>query len=108
MPATTKQLFVVAALATATMTGSVQAQTPAPAQDQGDRAIEQYACKDILRDSGANRDVAIAFLHGYLLGKSGGSKFNLDKLRSQTDAFIERCLDNPAEKAEQAMITVKK
>ena len=103
MPKMTQQLsaatIAVAALLTA---------LPVQAQDQGDRTIEQYACKDVMRDSGANRDVAIAFLHGYLLGKSGSSKFNLDKIRAQTDAFIDRCLDNPNEKAEQAMTAVKK
>ena len=81
--------------------GTMFAATQAVAQPAGDRSIEQFACKDVMRDSGANRDVAIAFLHGYLLGKSGSSKFNVDNLRVQTDAFIDRCLDNPNEKAEQ-------
>ena len=75
---------------------------PAWAQDTKDRSVEQYLCKDVMRESGANRDVAIAFLHGYLLGKSGSSKFNVDTLRQQSDAFIERCLDNPGEKAVDA------
>ncbi len=110
MPAMKTGLLGLAAILAAALGGPAQAQSPAqsPAQDTGDRAIEQYACKDVMRDSGANRDVAIAFLHGYLLGKSGVSKFNLDRLRTQTDAFIDRCLDNPTEKAEQAMSTVKK
>jgi hypothetical protein len=81
---------------------------PASAQDAKSRTIEQYECKDVMRDSGANRDVAVAFLHGYLLGKSGGSAFNLDVLHRQTDAFVERCLDNPREKAVDAMMAVKK
>lgn len=79
----------------------------AHAQSERNRAVEQYACKDVMRESGANRDVAIAFLHGYLLGKSGGSSFNLDKLQRETDAFIERCLENPGEKALDAMTAVK-
>jgi hypothetical protein len=77
------------------------------AQETGDRTIEQFSCKDVMRDSGSNRDVAIAFLHGYLFGKSGGSKFNLDTLRKQSDLFIDRCLDNPSEKAVDAMAKVK-
>jgi hypothetical protein len=78
------------------------------AQSQPERTIEQFSCKDLMRDGGPNREVAIAFLHGYFLGKSGASKFNLDVLEKQTDAFIERCLDNPNEKAVEAMGTVKK
>ena len=103
MSAMNKRVFG-ATIAVAALFSSVLVQ----AQEPGDRTIEQYACKDVMRDSGANRDVAIAFLHGYLLGKSGTSKFNIDKLRAQTDTFIDRCLDNPNEKAEQAMMTVKK
>lgn len=80
----------------------------AQAQDKGERSIEQYSCKDVMRESGGNRDVAVAFLHGYLLGKSGGSAFNTETLRKQTDAFIERCLDNPAIRAVDAMGDVKK
>jgi HdeA/HdeB family protein len=77
------------------------------AQGVNSRSIEQYTCKDVMREHGANRDVTIAFLHGFLLGKSGGSKFDLDILHKQTSDFIERCLDNPAEKAVDAMAKVK-
>ncbi|MFZ0053653.1 MAG: HdeA/HdeB family chaperone [Pseudolabrys sp.] len=80
--------------------------SPASAQDSKDRAIEQYTCKDIMRESGASRDVAIAFLRGFLLGKSGTTKFNLDVLHKQSDEFIERCLTNPDEKAMDAMSKV--
>jgi len=73
------------------------------AQDTKDRTIEQYVCKDIMRESGASRDVAIAFLRGFMLGKSGTTKFNLDALHRQSDQFIERCLSNPDEKAMDAM-----
>jgi HdeA/HdeB family protein len=80
----------------------------ASAQSQPERTIEQFSCKDLMRDGGPNREVAIAFLHGYFLGKSGAAKFNLDVLEKQTDAFIERCLDNPNEKAVEAMSSIKK
>jgi hypothetical protein len=78
------------------------------AQTGGERTIEQYLCKDVVRESGADRDVAIAFLHGFLLGKSGESKFDVEALRKQSNAFIERCLDNPGEKAVDAMTRIKK
>ena len=53
------------------------------AQGERNRTIDQYACKDVMRDSGANRDVAIAFLHGYLLGKSTGTNFSLDRIQGE-------------------------
>jgi hypothetical protein len=80
---------------------------PCAAQEAKDRTVEQYVCRDVVRESGADRDVAIAFLHGFLLGKSGGSKFNLDALQRQSNEFIERCLDNLAERAVDAMLKVK-
>jgi hypothetical protein len=100
----------LAALACAMlMSGAALAQTGKDRMpDSGDRSVEQYACKDVMRESGGNRDVAIAFLHGFLLGKSGGSGFNVETLRKETDAFIERCLDNPALKAIDAMTAAKK
>jgi hypothetical protein len=87
------------------MSGAAQAQDK---RDTCDRTVEQYACKDVMRESGGNRDVAIAFLHGYMLGKSGGSAFNVETLRKQTDAFIERCLDNPGLRASDAMSEIRK
>ena len=77
--------------------------SPAAAQDAKERTVEQYMCKDIMRESGSNRDVAIAFLHGFLLGKSGSTKFNIDALHKHSADFIERCLDNPNERAIDAM-----
>lgn len=79
---------------------------PLSAQDSKDRAVEQFSCKDVMRESGANRDVAIAFLRGFLLGRSGSTKFNLDVLHKQSDDFIERCLANPDEKAMDAMAKI--
>jgi hypothetical protein len=81
--------------------------SPASAQDAKDRSVEQFTCRDVMRESGTDRDVAIAFLHGFLLGKSGGSKFNLDALHKQSVDFIERCLDNLSGRALDIMSKVK-
>ena len=79
---------------------------PLSAQETNERTIDQYLCKDVLREA-SNRDVAVAFLHGYLLGRSGGSKFNVQVLREQTDKFIDSCLDHPGDKAVDVMTRVK-
>ena len=99
--------FCTKVLVTSVILSGVLDMTPVLAQDTNQRTIDQYACKDILRESGSNRDVAIAFLHGFLLGKSGATTFNLETLKKQTDAFLERCLDNPHDKAVDTMMTVK-
>jgi hypothetical protein len=80
----------------------------AEAQDNPTRTVEQYLCKDVMREHGGNRDIAIAFLQGFMLGKTGSSSFNIDALHKQTTDFIEYCLDHPAEKAEDAMAKIKK
>ena len=99
----TRMAAAISAAALLTGLGS----NPVLAQDSKDRAVEQYLCKDIMRDSGANRDVAIAFLHGFLLGKSGTSKFNLDVVHKQTDDFTELCLSRPDDKAIDVMSKIK-
>ena len=79
----------------------------ASAQSANSRTVEQYTCKDVMREHGDNRDVTIAFLHGFLLGRSGSSSFDTDLLHKQTGAFIEYCLDHPGEKAVDAMARIK-
>ena len=75
----------------------------ASAQNADTRTVDQYSCKDVMREHGDNRDVTIAFLHGFLLGKSGSASFDIDALHKQTSTFIEYCLDHPTEKAIDAM-----
>ena len=77
------------------------------AQAANTRTIDQYTCKDVMREHGDNRDVTIAFLHGFLLGKSGSGTFDIDALHKQTSDFIEYCLDNPSAKAVDAMSKIK-
>jgi HdeA/HdeB family len=79
----------------------------AAAQSTNTRTIDQYSCKDVMREHGENRDVTIAFLHGFLLGKTGSASFDIDVLHKQTSAFIEYCLDHPGEKAVDTMAKIK-
>ena len=81
---------------------------PASAQTKADRAVELFTCKDVMREPNVSRETAIAFLHGYLLGKSGSSHFNVEAMETQTNAFIEQCLDSPQNKAAEVMEKLKK
>jgi hypothetical protein len=76
-------------------------------QDTRERAVEQYTCKDVMRENGPNRDISIAFLHGFLLGKSGRSTFNIDVLYDQARRFIDYCLDNPHNKAVDVLSKIR-
>jgi HdeA/HdeB family len=97
------KIFAVAAL----MLATALTIKPVFAQQKGKRSVDQYTCKDVMRESGPSRDVAIAFIHAYLLGRANATTFNVDALHKQTDAFVNRCLDNPNEKALDAMMNVK-
>jgi len=71
-------------------------------------SVDSFTCKDVMRSGDTDRDTTIAFLHGFLLAKSGGTTIDVEAMSKQTDAFIERCLDEPAEKALDSMAAVKK
>ena len=98
-----KLLPALVALAALVGTGASFAQAPLPVE----RTTDQYTCKDIMRENGVNRDIAIVFIHAFLLGKSGGNKFNVETYEKQTDTFIEHCLTNPNDKAVDAMEKIK-
>lgn len=76
------------------------------AQTATDRSIDQYTCKQVMREGPTARETSIAFLHGYLLGKSNSVKFNVETLLKRTDSFIDSCLDNPSAKAIDIMMKV--
>lgn len=57
--------------------------------------LTSSACKDLMRFSGEDRVIALAFAHGYWLGKKGTTIYKPGKLGEATDELIETCLDNP-------------
>lgn len=69
---------------------------------EGEAQVEDmnaYKCKDVMRMSGEDRDVAMAVLHGYMLGKKGVVSFVPAELGKASNDFIEYCLDHPADNA---------
>lgn len=96
--------IAIAALAVATVLVAMGPGEPAAAQDQeGTREVASYQCRDVMRMSGKDRDIALAFLHGYVLGTKGETSFDPEALRGATDLFIEYCLSNPDDVALDAM-----
>ena len=61
--------------------------------------LNSYRCKDIMRLSGEDREVALALVHGYRLGKKGTTQYQTEVLAEITDKFIDYCLDHPQEGA---------
>jgi HdeA/HdeB family len=96
--------FIIGAALLLAGLGAAAAQQP----PDNTRSVDQYQCKDVMREHGTNRDVAISFLNGYLLGKSSSSSFDIEALHKRTTDFIEYCLDHPSEKAVDAMSKLMK
>ena len=63
------------------------------------RDLNNYTCKEVMRSSGTERELTLAFVHGYRLGKKGATQYDVEALSAITDKFIEHCLDNPGDKA---------
>jgi len=78
------------------------------AQEKGQKDLNTLTCKDVMRFSGDHRDIALAFIHGYLLGKKGTSLYSTEDLGDASDRFVEYCLDNPTAKALDAMNKIVK
>ena len=57
--------------------------------------LKEFACKDVMRLSGSEREYALAFVHGYRLGKMNTTQYEIEALAAITDKFIDHCLDNP-------------
>lgn len=73
-----------------------------------ERNLNDYSCKDVMLFTIDHREIAIALLHGYFLGKKGTKTFNIDTLSKRTDKFIDYCLDNPTAKAIDSMARLSK
>lgn len=88
------------------VTFALGAATTAPAAAQEETAtrdINDITCRDVIRMSGDDRDIAIAFLHGYILGDGESTEFVVEELYLATDLFIEYCLDNTDDAAVEAL-----
>ena len=76
----------------------------AAAQTATDRAVELFTCKDVMREPNTSREVAIAFLHGYLLASPAAPNSTWRRWKSKP----EQCLDNPKDSAADVMAKLKK
>ena len=61
--------------------------------------MNDVLCKDVMRQTGEDRVIALAMVHGYRLGKKNTTQCNPQELVEISDKFVEYCLDHPSEKA---------
>ena len=113
MTPVTRSLLTAAALAAGLLLvaerGATQTQAqPDPNPDARTVDLETHLCKDVMRTSGDDRLIALALLHGYVLGSKGTTKWVSAELGKVTDAFVEHCLSNPNDVALQALAKLAK
>ena len=93
-------------LAVTALTFSFQSVSAAEKAAMND--LNDYLCKDVMRLSGVDREISIALVHGYRLGKKGTTDFDTQALSEITDEYMEHCLDNPNDKALAAFEKIAK
>ena len=71
----------------------------AAAPSDSTKDLSSFQCKDMMRLSGEDRQIALALVHGYALGKKGTTQYDVERLSQITDQFVDYCLDHPAENA---------
>ena len=88
--------FVTAAVTSALFVGGSAGAAEEPSSQKD---LNEFLCKDVMRLSGSDREYALAFVHGYRLGKNNTTQYEIEALAAITDKFIDHCLDNPGDKA---------
>ncbi len=78
------------------------AAAPAVTQAGENKDFSTLSCKDVMLFSGTERETAIAFLHGYRLGKKGTTQYSTETMSKAADEFVSYCLDNPKKNALKA------
>jgi hypothetical protein len=89
-------IITAAALAALSLT-AVDVFADEPSSTKQD--LGAFSCKDTMRLSGDDREIALALAHGYVLGKKGTTQYDVEVLAQITDQFIDYCLDHPTDNA---------
>lgn len=59
--------------------------------------IGKLTCKELMRGNDGDREIGIAFYHGFLAGKKNEQTIDLHGAYSLTDRVKDFCLSNPTE-----------
>ncbi len=57
--------------------------------------IGKMTCKELMSGNDTDREVGIAFFHGYLAGKKGNEIVDLPSTSALSDRVRDYCLSNP-------------
>lgn len=90
----TTRMAVAVLLAAFPLATFAEQDAPEPAAPTLD--IEGMTCRYLLTAGGTERDLLMAFFHGYFAGKAGpDAEHDVEKMADRTDAVVAWCVDNP-------------
>jgi len=75
--------------------GAVLAATPALAEEGKTVDIGKLTCKELMSGNDSDREIGMAFYHGFLTGKKNNMVINLHEMSAKTDRVKDYCLSNP-------------
>ncbi len=58
--------------------------------------MAKMTCKELMAGNDEDREVGIAYMHGFFAGKKGNSVIDIAALTAQTDRVRDYCLSNPS------------
>jgi len=65
------------------------------ASQKGMVDIGKLTCKQLMGGDDSDREVGMAFYHGFLSGKNNNQVVNLEEMSAKTDKVKDYCLSNP-------------
>jgi hypothetical protein len=70
----------------------------APQVEARNAGLDQLDCRTLLRISGDDRSYTLLYLHGFVSGKTGLLRLDVQTMSEVTDRVIDHCIDNPSDK----------
>lgn len=58
-------------------------------------SLSSLSCRALLQAGGADRDLLMALLHGYVAGKADKATLDTVSMSFVTDAVVDHCIDKP-------------
>jgi hypothetical protein len=91
------RLQILAALAFS-LTAHAALADNAPQVEARNAGLDQLDCRTLLRISGDDRSYTLLYLHGFVSGKTGQLRLDVQTMSEVTDRVLDHCIDNPSDK----------
>jgi len=83
-------VFILGVTLTATTAWASEGDVPGSMVD-----LNKMTCKELMQGNDSDREVGLAFYHGFLAGKKDNTLVNLHNTSALSDLVRDYCLSNP-------------